>query len=104
MGRKIVNLKPTFIKGFLNAVDQRAHHFHFDESAGINCISAGMHWSPTDLTTILHSNNITEEEHRRDVEPFIQRLNKRKEKWDLIVKNKPSLYKFLKTNIYNKGK
>ena len=51
-----------------------------------------------------NSNNITEEEHRRDVEPFIQRLNKRKEKWDLIVKNKPSLYKFLKTNIYNKGK
>jgi tryptophan halogenase len=101
---KLINLNPTFTRGIVNAVDQRAHSFHFEQSDGINCISAGMHWSPTDLTTILHINNITAEKHHRDVEPFIQRLNKRKEKWDLIVKNKPSLYKFLKTNIYNKRK
>ena len=98
---KLINLNPTSIRGFVHAVDQRAHIFHFSEKAGINCIAAGMHWSPTDLTSILHMNNFKIEDHRESVEPFIKRLDERKKQWKSIVKNKPSLYKFLKTNIYN---
>jgi hypothetical protein len=101
---KLINLNPTSIRGFVHAVDQRAHNFHFSERAGINCIAAGMHWSPTDLTSILHINNLKIEDHREDVEPFIKRLDERKKQWKSIVKNKPSLYKFLKTNIYNERK
>ena len=101
---KLINLEPTFIKGFVHTVSQRAHTFNFSEKEGIHCIAAGMHWSPTDLTSILHMNNLKIEDYRKDVKPFIKKLNKRKEQWKLIVKNKSSLYKFLKTNIYNERK
>lgn len=98
---KLVNLNPTSIKGFLNAVIERTHDFHFNERSGLHCIAAGMHWSPTDLTSILHINNVKIEDHYKSVEPFIKRLNERKKQWESIVKNKSSLYKFLKNNIYN---
>jgi hypothetical protein len=97
-----INLKLVMTNGIQRAIMNRTHDYHFEKTSGLHCIAAGMHWAPTDLTSILYTNNIKLEEHKKEIAPFIERLNKRKEQWDLIVKNKPSLYKFLKTNIYNK--
>jgi tryptophan halogenase len=97
-----INLKPVHINGIQRAITDRTHIYHFDKTGGLHCIAAGMHWSPTDLTSVLYTNNIKLENHKKEIAPFTERLNKRKEHWDLTVKNKPSLYKFLKTNIYNK--
>ena len=98
---KIINLQPTFIKGFQNAAMARNLDYHFDEYGGLHCIAAGMNWSPTDLTTILYNIGKNKEQFKNENDIFIERLNKRKNDWNNIVKNKQSLYEFLKTNIYN---
>jgi tryptophan halogenase len=97
---KLINFNTTQISGFLSAAYERSYNYHFNENFGLHCVAAGMHWSPTDLTSILHKNNIKLKDHHKTVEPFIKRLNNRKNEWDLVVKNKSSLYDFLKTNIY----
>jgi len=98
---KLINLKLENINGFLTAANDRDNSFHFNEIGGLHCIAAGMHWSPTDLVTIMHRNMVNKETLINEWKPFINALDLRKNEWNKNIKNKPSLFKFLKNNIYN---
>jgi len=98
---KLINLRTTAINGMLLAAHFRDSNFYFNEIGGLHCIAAGMHWSPTDLITIMHKNMVNEEILINEWEECINSLNKRKNEWKESIKNKPSLFKFLKQNIYN---
>jgi tryptophan halogenase len=98
----LISLKPTHFNGLFTAATRRAHEYHFPSNGGLHCIAAGMNWSPTDLTTAMYINNIQNiEEFKESWMPYIKQLNKRKKIWNEIVKNKQSLFKFLKDNIYD---
>jgi len=98
----LINLKPTHYNGLFTAAKRRAHDYHFPNDGGLHCIAAGMNWSPTDLTTVMYMNNIQNiDEFKKSWIPYIKQMDKRKEIWNEIVKNKPSLFKFLKDNIYD---
>jgi tryptophan halogenase len=98
---KLINLRPTAINGMLSAAHFRDSNFYFNEIGGLHCIAAGMHWSPTDLITIIYKNMVNEATLKNEWEECINSLNKRKNEWKESIKNKPSLFKFLKQNIYN---
>ena len=98
---KLINLKLENINGFLTAANERDINFHFNEMSGLHCIAAGMHWSPTDLMTIMHRNMVDKKTLINEWKPFIDALDLRKKEWNKNIKNKPSLFKFLKNNIYN---
>jgi len=99
---KLINLQPTYINGMFTVAYRRAFEYKFVPLEGIQTISAGMNWGPTDLNTILHINALDNIDYFKKIwQPYIENLDKRKNIWGKIVENKPSLYQFLKNNIHN---
>ena len=100
----LINLKPTHLNGLMAAASFRSHDYHYPINSGLHCIAAGMNWSPTDLTTVMFINNIQNiEEYKESWIPYIKQIDKRKEIWNEAIKNKPSLFEFLRDNIYNEN-
>jgi len=98
---KLISLKPSLIQGFLTASLNRSYDYHFPQTGGLHCISAGMNWSPTDLVSIKYAEFKDTESLKEDWKPFVENLTNRKELWNFKVKDKTSLFEFLKQNIYN---
>ena len=98
---KLINLNPTFIAGLFTAAYHRNSFYYFSNNSGLQCITAGMNWGPTDLPSLLYHDYTNLQSLTKEWQPFIERLDKRKEEWKKIVKNKPTLFQFLKDNIYN---
>jgi hypothetical protein len=97
----LTTLNPSHINGLYQAAIERAHNYHYEINKGLHCIAAGMHWSPTDLTTSMFLNNIQNiNEFKKEWEPYIQQLNTRKKIWNDLIKNESSLFEFLRDNIY----
>jgi len=100
----LITLNPSGVNGLHQAVYRRTHDYHYPTNTGLHCITAGMHWPPTDLTTAMFLNNKQNlEEYKKEWETYIQQLNLRKMAWNVLVKNEPSLFEFLKNNIYNEN-
>jgi hypothetical protein len=99
----LINLKSSHVNGLFESVIDRTHNYHFRSNTGLHCIAAGMHWPPTDLTTNMFlNNNQNYDEFKKEWEPYIQQLNTRKKIWNDLIKNKSSLFEFLRDNIYDK--
>jgi hypothetical protein len=100
---KLINLNPTTINGMFNKAYHRSFNYKFEHrfGEGTHCIAAGMNWAPTNLDTILYYNQKDKKFYENLWQPFIDNLEERKTNWKKIVKNKQSLYEFLKNNIYN---
>ena len=99
--KDLIDLKKTLVTGFVNAALCRTHDFQFNPNEGLHCISAGMHWGPTEKTTIDWLNSYRDLNDLRNFEKqCIEKLNKKKEIWKNAIKDKPSLHDFLKENIY----
>ena len=99
--KTLINLKSVSLNGFNEAVRQRTYDFKYSDLGGLHCIAAGMHWSPTDKSTLIKEGKFTEEELEKEFESCIIYLNNRKEKCKQSIKDKPSLFKVLK-NVYKK--
>jgi tryptophan halogenase len=101
---KLINLKPSHINGLMAAANHRAHDYHYPINGGLQCIAGGMNWSPIDLTTAMRYDNVqTINEYKESWTPYIKQIDERKKMWNEIVKDKPSLFEFLRDNIYNEN-
>ena len=97
----LINLVPDSYAGFTRVVYQRGVDYRFPEDAGINCISAGMHWGPTDIPSLIKGNVIPDLEiHQAHWKAAADHLDKRKNNWKKAVKDLPIMYDFLKKNYY----
>jgi tryptophan halogenase len=99
----LINLKPIAITGFKEAVHNRTYNFKFNSNGGLPCISAGMHWGPTDKASLIKNGGFNEKGLDKEFEECIFNLNKKKEICEKLIKNKPSLFSVLE-NIHNKNK
>ena len=97
---KLINLKPSLVNGFLTAAYHKNENYQFMADQGLHCIATGMDWFPTDLISMKFHTYKSIEDLKNEWKPYINNLNKRKNEWNLIVKNKTNLYEFLKENIY----
>ena len=97
---KLINIKPTLNTGFLAACLDRSLDYHFKELSGLHCIAAGMNWSPTDMVSLKYFSMKNIKEISKEWIPYIQQLDNRKSNWKKTIKDKDSLYNFLKNNIY----
>jgi len=95
----LINLEHRAFSGFKEAVYNRTYHFKFPKYTGLNCIAAGMHWSPTDKISLIKNGGLPEEYLEKEFDNCINNLNKRKKLCQQLVKNKPSLFSVL-NNIY----
>ena len=97
----IINLKRPLLNGMVEAAIHRDDSYHFPHDGGLHTIAAGMNWPPTDLETIMYTNQLNRSELETNYKQFIDRLDMRKNDWNNIVKHLPSLYDFMKENIYD---
>ena len=95
----LINLKPTALSGFKEAVYNRSYSFRFNINGGLHCIAAGMNWGPTDKVSLIKNGNFKEENLDSEFKECINNLNRKKEVCKKLVKNKPSLFSVLK-NIH----
>jgi len=96
----IINLKRPLINGMVEAAIHRDDTYHFPHNGGLHTIAAGMNWPPTDLETIMYTNQLNRNELELQYKEIIDRIDMRKNDWNNIVKHLPSLYDFMKENIY----
>jgi hypothetical protein len=98
----LINLKSTHLDGLFSAAVVRSKHYSYFNNTGLHCIAAGMHWGPTEKTSVDWLNSHYEDKNalRKLHLPYIRKMNNRKRKWKNIVKNKLSLYDFLKKNVH----
>ena len=97
----IINLKRPLINGMVEAAIHRDDSYHFPHNGGLHTIAAGMNWPPTDLETIMYTNQLNRSELELQYKEIIDRIDMRKNDWNNIVKHLPSLYDFMKENIYD---
>ena len=97
----IINLKRPLINGMVEAAIHRDDSYHFPHDGGLHTIAAGMNWPPTDLETIMYYNKLNRSELELQYKEIIDRIDMRKNDWNNIVKHLPSLYDFMKENIYD---
>ena len=80
---------------------QRYNDFHYPTMAGINAIATGMHWGATDLSSLMYHRGVPDAEaFKNEWLPMIEKLEQKKKQWTQTVKKCPTLYNYLKRNIY----
>ena len=99
----LINMDPRFLGNYRLLVEKRKFDYHFNVDGGYHCIAAGMNYSPTELDGILYDVKDTWLTLKYAWLNAIKSLNRKKEKAELAVHAEPSLYKYLKENIYNDG-
>jgi len=93
--------------GRINSDFQKAHiqrftDYHYPTTDGINCIATGMNWHAIDVPLTRYELGIPNIDLlKSEWQPFINRLNKRKEEWKKSVADCPSLLEYLNKHIYN---
>lgn len=98
---KLISLQKNIPSNLKFLSEERKFNYQFNLTGGSHCISAGMNWSPTDPDTIKLSTKNKFTEIRLSWLSSIRNLDNKKDKADVMVFNKPSLFKYLKENIYN---
>ena len=99
---KLINLNPRFGGVMRHLAENRSVNYTFSSAGGCHCIAAGMNWSPTDLDLIKYRNpRISYDNLKLSWLNTITKLNKKKEKAELLAFNQPSFYKYLKKEIYD---
>jgi len=100
---EIFNLSTSSYYGFKGAIYDRGFNYRFSGiRAGLHCISAGMHWSPTDIPSLMSANTDGDiGTWRSKWKVSTEQLDKRKDEWKKAVKDVPIMYDFLKDNYYD---
>ena len=102
---ELLNLVPKSYTGLIQAVYDRGVHyqFKFDKYEGTHCIAAGMHWSPTDIPSLIKENALSDMIHwSNQWQLASNRLNQRKDGWKEAIKKAPVMYDFLKSTYYER--
>ena len=100
---KVVNLLHESYHGFVRHTVNRNFDYHFvGLEGGIHPIAAGMNWAPTHMVSLIKGNIDPDLKNWKSIwKQSADHLDQRKQKWDYIVKDELSLYKFLKKYIYD---
>ena len=98
----VPDVKPSLVSIFLDLADSYIYHQKYDESKGINCIATGLNYFP------ITKNDIQRLEFYKDIDAY-ESLKGVWGMWDFMRKvwedeaeNSPTMYQWLKENIYNK--
>jgi tryptophan halogenase len=75
-------------------------HSYTNDYAGQHCILTGLHAFPQDHSQIIAYNFPRNTDLKKAFDPIINNLNYKKQKWDKLVENEPSLYEYLKNTVY----
>lgn len=93
-------LKPQTANGFYHTQDNKMFTGRIEGINGINWISTGMHWFMLDAMHVFGEECISPVNIKDNYDPVFQNFEYNKQRWIEAAKNAPSLYQYLKENIY----
>ena len=94
---KLYKLNPTLTNTLHRVVYDKFHNFRFEPGLGIAAICAGNNYAPADIVSLQYENHLKEVEMLKSAYTEMgNKLDKKKEHWNKLVKDAPSLYNFLK--------
>jgi hypothetical protein len=93
-------LLPTPQIGFRNHIINKMYSFKFYEDGGISPISAQYEYFPLTDNTLRYGSKITKYNYSEYL-PSIQAMDNRAKFWNDVVKDSPTLYDYLKKEVYN---
>ena len=96
---EINDLSTTQYHEFREHIKSKVYAFRFVEGSGIGCISSGYGYFPLSDNTLRYSNKVEDYDYTKYLLP-IKQLDDRKNEWNEVVKDSPSLYEYLKKEIY----
>lgn len=86
---------------FTSAINERfVNQKYLSDSGGMHCILTGLNTFPIDKPSIVANNFPQEYDWKKFFDPIIGKLDTRKEEWQRLVADAPSLHDFMKTKIY----
>ena len=100
----LINLKGTSYHGMFSAAMQRKNNFHYHEKGGFHCIAAGMHYPPTEMSTLKYHNQYTDEQWFDKWKGGNRYITKKRNYWNKVAERLPTYMDFLKENIYTDEK
>ena len=87
---------------FQKAIIKKMELNHFHPVGGFNCIATGMNWFPTSVERIKYAiSDKSDDDLKREWKPFVEQLDATKVEWKKLADRCPTLYDYLKENIYN---
>ena len=99
--RDFFSTSKSFPSTFESVVDNRAFSHISPMTGGYSWIQAGMNYFPLDsISAKLGEMEVPGKDYKEFYAREIKFLEDRKKSWEAIVANQPSLYEFLKNNIY----
>ena len=98
--KSIYDLSPTDKHGFRDFMSDKTYRFRFNEDDGISCIATGFNYFPLSDNTLRYKQKLRKFDYTKYTND-IKILDNRKKYWSDIVKKYPSLYNYLKKEVYN---
>ena len=103
----LITMKAKILQGFLAIAMHRNINWEYPVdpperagNSGVHYIAAGFNWAPQDLPNLIYLTHKTEEEIKEVMEPYINKLDKRKEMWSKEAEKYPSYHDFILENYY----
>mgnify|MGYP003651311823 CR=1 FL=1 len=101
-GKLTIDNRPYNPPSMISGLAHNRQHIHdFTPLGGIHSIATGMHYPPISLSDISWLGFTNKELLDNEYAPYIENLNKNKNKWELATKNYEKTYDFLQRNIYD---
>jgi tryptophan halogenase len=97
----MVKREPTINRGFADLVDKKFFHFGHVLPGGIHCIATGMNYFVMNRLNIIHAEWQHRHNSKRILDEFVFKRKFMQDKWQRAADRAPTLYQFLKNNIYN---
>ena len=97
----MVRNDPTVRRGFYDLVNRKLSYFKHSDEGGIHCIATGMHYFVFNNINLKYIENVHRIRIKDHVDNFIQNRKILQDRWQEIANNSPTLYQYLKDNIYH---
>ena len=103
----LVTMKAKILQGYLAIALQRTVNWEYTVdppekagNSGLHYIAAGFNWAPQDLPNLIYLTHKTKEEIKEFMEPYMNKLDKRKEMWNKEAEKYQSYHDFILENYY----
>jgi tryptophan halogenase len=97
----MVKRVPTLTKGFNDLANRKMFNFSHTLPGGIHCIATGMNYFVKGRLNLMHEEHVFRADVKLNVDSFVSRRALLQQKWISAATNSPSLFQYLKDNIYN---
>ena len=98
---KVPDLSPTMVAGFQELAENKINANKYEPSSGVHCIATGLNYFPVDKNTIEEWKIFYNFDYSGQLKQTFKNWENLKKVWNQEADKSPTMYQYLKENIYN---